>query len=319
MLQYLEPAERDPLAASLEFHALVPQDPDPSRREGRLDRRLRIVVPGDREDAERSGQARQRLGAGRDRRAVPPEDVVSRQQDEVGAFAEEHAHGRRHDVGRREGAVVDVAQEPDAQPGEGARQAPDRCRGARQGGAVALVESAVRDEARAGSDSGRGQRTEDVPPRNPHLRIIPVPALAPALRLPRLLPASLPPLYSKQMPTDVYGEFEWRGLVYEGTEGVREALAAGPVTCYIGFDPTASSLHVGSLLPLMALSRLQRFGHAPIAIAGGGTGMIGDPSGKTQERQLLGLEQIEENLRGIRPQLERFLDFDAPPRTPLAS
>jgi len=115
------------------------------------------------------------------------------------------------------------------------------------------------------------------------------------------------------MPTDVYSEFEWRGMVYEGTEGVRDVLAREKVTCYIGFDPTASSLHVGSLLPLMALARLQRFGHSPIAIAGGGTGMIGDPSGRTQERQLLSLEQIDDNLNGIRAQLERFLDFNASP------
>jgi tyrosyl-tRNA synthetase len=115
------------------------------------------------------------------------------------------------------------------------------------------------------------------------------------------------------MAHDVYQEFEWRGMVYEGTEGVRNALAREKVTCYIGFDPTASSLHVGSLLVVMALARLQRFGHTPIAIAGGGTGMIGDPSGKTAERQLLSLEQIDENLKGIRAQIERFLDFDASP------
>ena len=114
------------------------------------------------------------------------------------------------------------------------------------------------------------------------------------------------------MATDAYTEFEWRDMVYEATEGVKDALARERLTCYIGFDPTASSLHVGSLLPLMALARMQRCGHSPIAIAGGGTGMIGDPSGKTQERQLLGLEQIEENVRGIRTQLEKFLDFDAP-------
>lgn len=113
------------------------------------------------------------------------------------------------------------------------------------------------------------------------------------------------------MRTDVYSEFEWRGMVYEGTEGVRDLLAREKVTCYIGFDPTAPSLHVGSLLPLMALARLQHFGHSPIAIAGGGTGMVGDPSGKTQERQLMSLEKIDENLLGIRCQLERFLDFDA--------
>jgi tyrosyl-tRNA synthetase len=114
------------------------------------------------------------------------------------------------------------------------------------------------------------------------------------------------------MRTDVYSEFEWRGMVYEGTEGVRDVLAREKVTGYIGFDPTASSLHVGSLLVILALARLQRFGHTPIAIAGGGTGMIGDPSGKCAERQLLGLDQIEENLAGIRSQLARFLDFDAP-------
>jgi tyrosyl-tRNA synthetase len=114
------------------------------------------------------------------------------------------------------------------------------------------------------------------------------------------------------MAYDVYQELEWRGMVYEGTEGVRDVLAREKVTCYIGFDPTASSLHVGSLLVILALARLQRFGHTPIAIAGGGTGMIGDPSGKSAERQLLSLEQIDENLKGIRSQLERFLDFDAP-------
>ena len=114
------------------------------------------------------------------------------------------------------------------------------------------------------------------------------------------------------MVSDVYGEFEWRGMVYEATEGLRDHLVREKVTCYIGFDPSAPSLHVGSLLPLMALARMQRFGHSPIAIAGGGTGMIGDPSGKTQERQLLGVEEIEANLTGIRRQLEKFLDFDAP-------
>ena len=85
------------------------------------------------------------------------------------------------------------------------------------------------------------------------------------------------------------------------------------MTAYIGFDPTASSLHVGSLLPVMALARLQRFGHSPVAIVGGGTGMIGDPSGKSQERLLLSSEQIAENVAGLRAQLERFLDFDARP------
>jgi len=111
----------------------------------------------------------------------------------------------------------------------------------------------------------------------------------------------------------VFEEFEWRGMISEKTEGAREALAAGPVTAYIGFDPTASSLHVGSLLTVMGLARLQRFGHTPIAIVGGGTGMIGDPSGKSQERNLLSSEQVDQNVVGIRAQLERFLDFSATP------
>src|SRR4051812_33669221 len=109
---------------------------------------------------------------------------------------------------------------------------------------------------------------------------------------------------------DLLADLEWRGMMSEVTEGLREAFAAGPVTGYIGFDPTADSLHVGSLLTVMGLARLQRAGHIPIAIVGGGTGMIGDPSGKSQERTLLSREQIDANVAGIRRQLERFLDFD---------
>ncbi len=100
-------------------------------------------------------------------------------------------------------------------------------------------------------------------------------------------------------------------MVSDATDGVREILAKERVTAYIGFDPTASSLHAGSLLTVMGLARLQRFGHTPIAIVGGGTGMIGDPSGKSQERVLLSPDQIETNVAGIRAQLARFLDFDA--------
>lgn len=106
-------------------------------------------------------------------------------------------------------------------------------------------------------------------------------------------------------------DLAWRGMIYDVTPDLAAALAGGRVTAYVGFDPTADSLHVGSLLPIMALARLQRFGHAPIAIVGGGTGLIGDPSGKTQERQLLDAAQVSRNLAGIRAQLERFLDFEA--------
>jgi len=106
-------------------------------------------------------------------------------------------------------------------------------------------------------------------------------------------------------------ELQWRGLLYDRTEGLDAMLAAGPLTAYIGFDPTASSLHVGSLLPIMSLVRLQQFGHTPVALVGGGTGLIGDPSGKANERALLTIDQVEENAAGIHRQLERFLDFRA--------
>jgi tyrosyl-tRNA synthetase len=110
---------------------------------------------------------------------------------------------------------------------------------------------------------------------------------------------------------DLYGELEWRGLVYDGTEGVRDVLAREQVTGYVGFDPTAASLHVGNLQAIMPLARMQRFGHSPIAVVGGGTGLIGDPSGKTVERQLLTADKVEANVQGIRAQLARFLDFDS--------
>ena len=110
---------------------------------------------------------------------------------------------------------------------------------------------------------------------------------------------------------DLFGELTWRGLVYDATEGVRDVFAQGQVTGYIGFDPTAPSLHVGSLLVMLALAHMQRAGHCPIAVVGGGTGLIGDPSGKTVERQLLTIEQVEKNVEGIRAQLSRFLDFES--------
>ena len=109
---------------------------------------------------------------------------------------------------------------------------------------------------------------------------------------------------------DLYGECEWRGLVYDATEGLRDLLAREKVTLYSGFDPTAASLHVGHLLPIVTLARAQRFGHSPIALVGGGTGMIGDPSGKSTERTLLAVERVEAHVEAIRGQLSRFLDFD---------
>jgi len=112
---------------------------------------------------------------------------------------------------------------------------------------------------------------------------------------------------------DFFSELTWRGLVYDATEGAKDALARETVTGYIGFDPTAPSLHVGSLLQMVALAHLQRCGHSPIAVVGGGTGLIGDPSGKTAERALLTPEQVDANVAGIRAQLAKVLDFDRAP------
>ncbi len=108
-------------------------------------------------------------------------------------------------------------------------------------------------------------------------------------------------------------DLRWRGLVHQTTDdaGLSAWLEKQPRTLYAGFDPTADSLHVGSLLPLSMLRRFQQAGHKPIAVVGGATGMIGDPSGKSQERNLLSVEVIERNLAGLREQMQRFLDFDA--------
>jgi tyrosyl-tRNA synthetase len=111
---------------------------------------------------------------------------------------------------------------------------------------------------------------------------------------------------------NVFDELQWRGVVYDSTQGARDLLEREQVIVYSGFDPTADSLHVGHLVPILGLARLQRFGHRPIALVGGGTGLIGDPSGKTAERTLLSMEQVEANVRGVRRQLSKFLDFDAP-------
>ena len=114
--------------------------------------------------------------------------------------------------------------------------------------------------------------------------------------------------------TDLLEELTWRGLIHQCTDqdNLSKLLSGGPQTVYIGFDPTASSLHVGSLMQLMMLRRFQKAGHRPIALVGGATGMIGDPSGKSEERNLLSAEQLQENVEGIATQMRMLLDFDGP-------
>ena len=111
---------------------------------------------------------------------------------------------------------------------------------------------------------------------------------------------------------NIYAELEWRGLIHQTTDpdSIVGWLNEKPRTVYAGFDPTADSLHIGSLMPLLYLRRFQKAGHKPIALVGGATGMIGDPSGKSQERNLLSIDQLRENVVGIREQMRAFLDFD---------
>ena len=105
-------------------------------------------------------------------------------------------------------------------------------------------------------------------------------------------------------------ELEWRGILHATTPGLAARLATGdPISAYIGFDPSAPSLHIGSLVPIFGLLRLQRRGGRPVALVGGGTGMIGDPSGRSSERNLLDRDTLETNVAALRGQLERFLDF----------
>ena len=110
--------------------------------------------------------------------------------------------------------------------------------------------------------------------------------------------------------SDVFAELEWRGFVQQATPEVQSHLAGGRRTVYCGFDPTAPSLQLGNLMPIMLLRHLQLGGHRPLVLMGGGTGLIGDPSGKRNERPLLSEEQIRENLRHQRDQMQHFLDFD---------
>ncbi len=112
---------------------------------------------------------------------------------------------------------------------------------------------------------------------------------------------------------NILEELQWRGLIADCTDAqeLGKRVSASPITVYAGFDPTADSLHVGNLVPLLGLRRFQLLGHSPIALAGGATGLIGDPSGKTQERQLLTRELLENNIAKVKEQLRRLLDFEA--------
>ena len=106
-------------------------------------------------------------------------------------------------------------------------------------------------------------------------------------------------------------ELTWRGMLQDIMPGTEEQLNKEMTTAYVGFDPTADSLHIGSLVPILLLVHLQKAGHKPIALVGGATGMVGDPSGKSEERNMLNEEELNKNIIGVRSQLEKFLNFDA--------
>lgn len=117
------------------------------------------------------------------------------------------------------------------------------------------------------------------------------------------------------MPSNFIEELRWRGMVHDIMPGTEEALNKAVSAGYIGFDPTADSLHVGHLVQIMTLVHFQRAGHKPFALVGGATGMVGDPSGKSQERNLLDAETLEHNVKCVRGQLEKFLDFNCGPNS----
>ena len=112
------------------------------------------------------------------------------------------------------------------------------------------------------------------------------------------------------MPKNFFEELKWRGLIQDFTPGIDEEFDKKPLTAYIGFDPTSDSLHIGSLVQLIILKHLQEYGHKPILLIGGATGMIGDPSGKSKERNLLGQNEISANIKKIKNQVAKFLDFE---------
>ncbi|MQG09263.1 MAG: tyrosine--tRNA ligase [SAR202 cluster bacterium] len=121
---------------------------------------------------------------------------------------------------------------------------------------------------------------------------------------------------NKTIFNNVVEDMEWRGLLFDHTPEATHNLITEKITCYNGFDPTASSLHIGNLVAIMGLARLQKYGHTPIILVGGGTGMIGDPSGKSEERILLSKEKIDENVDAIYKQVSPFLDFSSKIKNP---
>src|SRR5579872_669044 len=113
--------------------------------------------------------------------------------------------------------------------------------------------------------------------------------------------------------SSIYETLEKRGLIAQSTDpSLPDMLAGQSHTIYVGFDPTSSSLHLGNLVPIMALAHFQRAGHKVLALVGGATAMVGDPSGRSEERNLLTVEQVKQNAEGVRNQLSHFLDFDGP-------
>ena len=258
------------------------------RRQRRRHITVIVVISEDRVYPVRRSQARERLRARPDVAPVAPRHVVAAQHDHIGPLRH-HQRDRVRDVScGHHLTVMKVGNQSDTQPAERRRKPGDRNRRVDDLNLMTGVRKAVGAAANSRAYTACYQRVERRAPAHQHGIMI------------------------RDSMSDLFGDLQWRGLVYDATHGARDLLAAGNVTVYSGFDPTASSLHVGHLLPMMMLARLQRSGHSPIALVGGGTGLIGDPSGKSAERTLQSKEDVAAHVLGIRAQLERFLDFGAP-------
>jgi tyrosyl-tRNA synthetase len=266
------------------------QHTDPAARKSGRHIVVVVVIAEDCEDSLRCRKSAQRLCGSAHKPSVAPGHIIAAEHDQIRLGLHQALYRDVHVFSGYPAAPVNVRKEADAQARQGGRKPGDQRVDFGHPQCMTFVEVAVAAAADDGSSARRDERLEQRAAGHDH-----------GVDIVNRIPMA-----------NLFEELTWRELVYDATEGLAELVGSQRVTAYAGFDPTADSLHVGHLLPLMGLARLQRFGHTPIAIVGGATGMIGDPSGKSQERNLLSADQIERNVVAIRAQLERLLDFTRP-------